>query len=1025
MRKVFIITIAVLLLCVWSLTATASTFPRQLMNQQPGQMYQVQKNLHRIHTDSAHQLSPLTHSPAFTGKDTEFGGISGIIYGLSDKDYLFAWVEAWTEKTDPGNADSINYSYYSSSVDSNGFYEIAGITPGYYYVAAFAEGYEYSYYDNTTDQSQAKLVEVFTEQITENINITLHKYMPGNGVMTGVVSSLKDGAPVANAYISAYSPSQPWCNSAISNEAGEYTITGLHSNNYIVQVWADGYLEQYYDQKSNWLDADSVYVADSTTVSGINFTLTKAGSICGTVSDEEGKPIAGAFLYAHYYGDSTWNDWTRSDFFGNGYSDENGNYIINNLPTGQYAVHVEVWSEWTWAEEWYDNKTKTEFADPVTVVEGIATTGINFVLPFYKPDGVIFGHLSDADGQPIADAWITAQPVDYANPAYGYTTSDKDGNYNIPSLPDGFYYVSAGAQSGWQYINRWWPDSETFDGAQAVEVNGNVEPVSIDFTLPLVIGTASISGHVQGINGRPLHGASISIGPANSTDPSIQAISTVWAWASTDSNGNYSVGRLPEGNYIAQANYWENGSFGQQWWDHQEQQETATVITLAKNQNKTDIDFSLNVKPIYGSITGVIIDSLTGLPVERAFIEIATVYDESWSNIGYNYWNNMSAITDKNGAFSIDWLYEGNYLVSVYANGAFEYYNNAPVVDLATPVPVTGGEKTEIQCALTQRRDGDGEITGRVVSEGDKYPFDIAIVTAKPVVSIQQWPQSELFYTAVTDSLGYFTLAGLPTGTGFYIYAFANWGVGEYYNNVYDPAQATLVTTNGVSPTLLEDIELPMYRWYDWDMENGGALTPGNAQVVGTVSDASGNAIIGGRILVFNEASQAIASVQTRLGGAYEIGGLAPGKYILQASHPGYNSAFNGNVATAGQAQMIVLGNGTLQVDFILSSATGIKPKDPAALPDKLTLLGNYPNPFNPETRIVFALPKRQHIQLSIYNLAGELVTTLISAAYEPGEHQIVWNGRDAAGRAVSSGVYMYQLESENTRLNGKMVLMK
>jgi len=249
--------------------------------------------------------------------------------------------------------------------------------------------------------------------------------------------------------------------------------------------------------------------------------------------------------------------------------------------------------------------------------------------------------------------------------------------------------------------------------------------------------------------------------------------------------------------------------------------------------------------------------------------------------------------------------------------------------------------------------------------------------------------------------------------------------VGEYYDNVYDPAQATLVTTNGVSPTRLEDIELPMYRWCDWGMEDGGALTPGNAQVVGTVSDGSGNAIIGSRILVFNEASQAIASVQTRLGGAYEIGGLAPGQYILQASHPGYNSAFNGNVTVKSQAQMIVLGNGTLQIDFILSTITGINPVEPAALPDKLTLVGNYPNPFNPETRIVFALPKKQHIQLSIYNLTGELVTTLVSAAYEPGEHQVVWNGRDAAGRAVSSGVYMYRLESENTRLNGKMVLMK
>ncbi len=93
-----------------------------------------------------------------------------------------------------------------------------------------------------------------------------------------------------------------------------------------------------------------------------------------------------------------------------------------------------------------------------------------------------------------------------------------------------------------------------------------------------------------------------------------------------------------------------------------------------------------------------------------------------------------------------------------------------------------------------------------------------------------------------------------------------------------------------------------------------------------------------------------------------------------------------------------------------------------------VTALGqNSPNPFNPHTTITFSIggvdPTRMN--LSIYDLTGKLVITLLDGIVEPGHHTVVWNGNDTAGRSSASGVYLYTLEAGETRETRKMVLVK
>jgi hypothetical protein len=79
--------------------------------------------------------------------------------------------------------------------------------------------------------------------------------------------------------------------------------------------------------------------------------------------------------------------------------------------------------------------------------------------------------------------------------------------------------------------------------------------------------------------------------------------------------------------------------------------------------------------------------------------------------------------------------------------------------------------------------------------------------------------------------------------------------------------------------------------------------------------------------------------------------------------------------------------------------------------PTTFRLGQNAPNPFNPETTISFELPEMAEVRLSITNLAGQEVRTLVQGAYQPGWYSVVWDGRDAAEQEVASGVYLYRLE--------------
>jgi hypothetical protein len=102
-----------------------------------------------------------------------------------------------------------------------------------------------------------------------------------------------------------------------------------------------------------------------------------------------------------------------------------------------------------------------------------------------------------------------------------------------------------------------------------------------------------------------------------------------------------------------------------------------------------------------------------------------------------------------------------------------------------------------------------------------------------------------------------------------------------------------------------------------------------------------------------------------------------------------------------------------------------VTPQTSSGVPTEYVLSQNYPNPFNAQTAISYAIPMDSHVSLKVFNVLGEEVRTLVDADQQANTYQVTWDGRDANGKQVASGVYFCTLEAAEFSQTAKMVFMK
>jgi len=98
---------------------------------------------------------------------------------------------------------------------------------------------------------------------------------------------------------------------------------------------------------------------------------------------------------------------------------------------------------------------------------------------------------------------------------------------------------------------------------------------------------------------------------------------------------------------------------------------------------------------------------------------------------------------------------------------------------------------------------------------------------------------------------------------------------------------------------------------------------------------------------------------------------------------------------------------------------------NPSGLAKMFTLDQNYPNPFNALTTINYQIATQTKVSISIYDITGRIINTVVNDNKSPGKYSVIWNGRNTYGKPLASGIYFYQIETDSFIKTRKMLLVK
>jgi len=272
-------------------------------------------------------------------------------------------------------------------------------------------------------------------------------------------------------------------------------------------------------------------------------------------------------------------------------------------------------------------------------------------------------------------------------------------------------------------------------------------------------------------------------------------------------------------------------------------------------------------------------------------------------------------------------------------------------------------------------------------------------------------------YTAIMNEDGSYTFDALAPGE-YVLWSFAPYHATKYYDNVYDPSEATRIS-------LLEDLSVSGIHF---DLEpvfyiadDGGGKDV--SVVYGRVGDGNDKPIEAAMVYALDQSGAVVQSARTNASGLYELGGLAAGSRIrIKATRPGFESRFQDGASAFDSSTEMMLSRGRFEVNFSLATDVSSGTEDPAKrLPEGIADLGNYPNPFGARTSISFSVSAPTDVTVTVYDALGRRVADVFRGQAATGEHAVVWD-TSSSGRAVTSGLYFYRIVSGKSVVTGRMI---
>jgi len=372
----------------------------------------------------------------------------------------------------------------------------------------------------------------------------------------------------------------------------------------------------------------------------------------------------------------------------------------------------------------------------------------------------------------------------------------------------------------------------------------------------------------------------------------------------------------------------------------------------------------------------------------------AETFNVNGLNSNTTYYFAIKAVDDKN-----NWSALSNVV-----SKATNQETTAP----ANITNLVAGSATEISITLTWTAPGDDGATGTASSYDIRY--STSPVTAANFAAATQATGEPAPTAAGTQQN--FVVTGLTTGTTYY-----------FAMKTADEAPNWSGLSNVVGHTTASDVTAPAA------VNDLAALTGpnyGSIELVFTTTGADGfygmasdyEIRVGQTILndLNWNSAQLIANPPDPLpaGSSQRIvvDSLTPGQTYFVGLKVWDATSNSSSISNISFAEANV--NLSLDID-----------DDEDGLPSTYTLDQNYPNPFNPSTQIAYSLPHASHVNLTVYNVNGQLVRTLVDEFQQSGNHEVTWQGDNVYGRSVATGMYFYRLVAEDFSQTKKMVLVK
>jgi hypothetical protein len=479
----------------------------------------------------------------------------------------------------------------------------------------------------------------------------------------------------------------------------------------------------------------------------------------------------------------------------------------------------------------------------------------------------------------------------------------------------------------------------------------------------------------------------------------VSAISTTTLAVSvmqSDSNGNFQID-LASGEYIIY--FWASQDYFSEFYNNAEHVWDAERIVLEDNVPYPN-PINVALKPINQNnnfnLSGNVSDS-NGNPL-TAIINIINLERNSYPN------KHSRTKTDINGNFNLN-ISESSEIV-IYAdptdkNYQGEFYLNSQSIAEATHFTMTQ-DFSDINFILDTKVDGNSSISGKVVNKNNE-PLNAMIIATK--LNFDGFLRDNSNRT-FTDEYGNYIFKDLSTGE-YIVFAIPEENyIPSYYSvdssNSINWHYADIIALSdnanlvNIDFILSEKPEKPNY---------------GFAEIDGTVQDGNDNPLSNAYVYAYDQNNNFINYAMTDQEGKYKIFGLAPGSYTINCEMTGIGEESSKNVYADFDEPSVA--------DFTLNTdiAVGIE-KEP--MENTFRLNQNYPNPFNPSTIISFAVAEPGMVKLTVYDVLGKEVKSLIRKNLAAGSYNVILDASN-----LSAGVYIYELSTDSFRQSKKMLLLK